>query len=125
PLRSLRRTLTSLGYQEIVSYSFVEPGLEASLQGGAEGIALANPISQDMSVMRAGLWAGLLKTLKYNQNRQQQRLRLFESGLVFQRADGKLHQPGKIGGLLWGSQLPQQWAEAQRHVDFFDAKGDV
>ena len=126
-LRELRRTLRSLGYQEIISYSFVAPELEARLQGGdAQAIRLSNPLSQDMSVMRGSLWSGLLKTLKHNQNRQQQRLRLFESGLVFNRDDnGETQQVAKLGGLLWGARQPEQWAAKSESVDFYDARGDV
>lgn len=125
-LRELRRTLRTLGYQEIISYSFVEPDLEARLQERhAEPIRLANPISQELSVMRGGLWSGLLKTLKHNQNRQQLRLRLFESGLVFNHEAGETHQVPRLGGLLWGARLPEQWAEKSESVDFYDARGDV
>ncbi len=125
-LRQLRRRLTAIGYQEVISYSFVEPELEKSLtRSDSEAITLANPISSEMSVMRRNLWPGLLQTLKHNQNRQQERVRIFESGLVFSRVEGEIHQEAMLGGLIWGNQAPEQWGEIARPSDFFDLKGDV
>jgi phenylalanyl-tRNA synthetase beta chain len=124
-LRSFRRHLVALGYQEVVTYSFVDPELEAALGGGTQALPLANPISQDMSVMRTNLWSGLLSTLKHNQNRQQNRLRLFESGLSFSFNNNKLEQKLKVACLLWGAVRPEQWAAASESVDFFDIKGDL
>ncbi len=125
-LKALRRILTGLGYQEIITYSFVDPKLEEILHDRhGEAMVLANPISQDMSVMRSNLWPGLIKTLKHNQHRQQSRARLFESGLRYQRLDGKIQQTPAIAGLLWGGRFPEQWGVRQESVDFFDLKGDV
>lgn len=125
-IKTIRSVLTNLGYQEVITYSFVEPKLAASLGGNPENaIVLANPISQDMSVMRSDLWAGLIKTLKYNQNRQQTRLRIFESGLKFMNKNNKVEQIPAVAGLIWGCLLPEQWADKPRKLDFFDIKGDV
>jgi phenylalanyl-tRNA synthetase beta chain len=126
PLRNMRDMLTGLGYQEIVTYSFVARELdEAFGEAGATAMTLANPISQDMAVMRRSLWPGLIKTLVHNQNRQQTRARLFETGLVFQSTNNKLEQTFKVGCLLWGGLKPEQWAEPERAADFFDIKGDA
>jgi len=125
-LKQLRRRLVSQGYQEVISYSFVEPELENKLsQQGVQAITLSNPISSEMSVMRRNLWSGLLQTLKYNQNRQQDRVRIFESGLVFSKTDDGIQQDAMLGGLIWGNQVPEQWAESARSNDFYDIKGDV
>lgn len=125
-IKAIRSTLSTLGYQEVLTYSFVEPKLEASLTNSkAEAIALLNPISQDMSVMRSTLWTGMIKTLKHNQNRQQSRVRIFESGLVFFNDNNELQQVPKVGGMIWGSQLPEQWTEPEQELDFYDLKGDV
>jgi len=124
--RRLRNSLNSYGYQEVISYSFVNPELEKQLALPEQDvIPLSNPISADMSVMRRNLWSGLLQTLKHNQNRQQERVRIFESGLVFYRADGEIRQEMKLGGLLWGSSNSEQWGRPARSVDFYDVKGDV
>ncbi len=125
-LKAIRSTFVGLGYQEVVTYSFVEPELADVLaSGSSKSITLANPISQDMSVMRPNLWAGLLLTLKHNQNRQQTRMRLFETGLVFSRSHKKIEQRVKVGCLIWGLQRPEQWSVSEREVDFFDIKGDA
>ncbi|HWK53105.1 MAG TPA: phenylalanine--tRNA ligase subunit beta [Hyphomicrobiales bacterium] len=122
----LRRLQVSLGYQEVVTYSFVDAELDAALaHAPTPPVALANPISQDMGVMRSSLWPGLIKTLKHNQNRQQERCRLFEIGLSFVRNNKELEQKIKVGSLIWGAALPEQWASVERSVDFFDLKGDV
>ncbi len=126
PLRSIRRALTARGYQEVVTYSFVAPELEAVLGAGTgQPVVLANAISQDMSVMRTSLWPGLVKTLVHNQNRQQMRARLFETGLVFNNINNKIEQVVKVGCLICGEQVPEQWGSASRPVDFFDIKGDA
>jgi phenylalanyl-tRNA synthetase beta chain len=125
-IKSIRNTLVGLGYQEVVTYSFVAPELAAVLgDGTGNEIKLANPISQDMSVMRSSLWPGLLTTLKYNQNRQQTRARLFESGLVFNNINNKIEQVVKVGCLIWGAHHPEQWGSVEKEVDFYDIKGDV
>ncbi|MCB0386976.1 MAG: phenylalanine--tRNA ligase subunit beta, partial [Bdellovibrionales bacterium] len=78
PLASVVDHLITLGYQEVVTYSFVEPKAQAILDPAANGIFLANPISADMAVMRSTLWPGMLEAVAYNQNRQQSRLKLME-----------------------------------------------
>jgi phenylalanyl-tRNA synthetase beta chain len=125
-LRSIRNLLCGLAYQEVVTYSFVPPDLNAALGAVAEeSLTLANPISQDMASMRTSLWPGLLKTLVHNQNRQQGRARLFETGLVFSFKNKQIEQKVKVGCLLCGSYLPEQWGSPAREVDFFDLKGDA
>ncbi|MDQ3773481.1 MAG: phenylalanine--tRNA ligase subunit beta [Pseudomonadota bacterium] len=121
----LRQVLCDRGYQEAITYSFVDPVNLGRLMPGVETLQLANPIASDMSVMRPSLWPGLLEALKDNQDRQAARVRLFEIGLVFRLADGKLEQCPKIGGVAFGPCVPEQWSEPRRAVDFFDVKNDV
>ncbi len=121
----LRQVLCDRGYHEAITYSFVDPVNLERLMPGVESLRLANPIASDMSVMRPSLWPGLLGALKHNQDRQVARVRLFEIGLVFHLADGKLDQRPKIGGVAWGSCVPEQWSEPHRTLDFFDVKNDV
>lgn len=124
-LDQLRRLLVTRSYQEAVTYSFVAPELQKLLDPTLEPLALANPISAEMAVMRTTLWAGLAQALVYNTNRQQGRVRLFESGLRFLPGDSGLRQERAIAGLAYGSAQPEQWGEAVRPVDFFDLKADV
>jgi phenylalanyl-tRNA synthetase beta chain len=121
----LRQALCDRGYQEAITYSFVDPVVQGRLMPGVETLRLANPIASDMSVMRPSLWPGLLGALKHNQDRQATRVRLFETGLVFRLVDGKLDQCPKIGGVAFGPCVPEQWSEPRRTLDFFDVKNDV
>lgn len=100
-LTRIREQLVALGYQEVITYSFIDPALSAMVAGADAGaIALENPISEDMSVMRTSLLPGLLATLQYNTNRQHDRLRLFETGLVFSRTDRQITQTAMLGGVV-------------------------
>ena len=123
--RRLKQHLVSCGYQEVITYSFVDPKIQALVTPDEENIELANPIASDMSVMRTSLWSGLLKTAQYNQNRQQSRLRFFESGLTFVKRDGRIVQEPVLAGLVAGSKAPENWSQSKQSVDFFDAKGDL
>jgi phenylalanyl-tRNA synthetase beta chain len=125
PLTSLRRQLVARGYQEAISYSFVAPELQKTLDPHGVAPALANPISSDMAVMRSSLLPGLVKALSHNLNRQQSRVRLFETGLVFRGELDSLEQTPMIGGLITGARLPEGWNGGRDKVDFFDLKGDV
>ncbi|HES77168.1 MAG TPA: phenylalanine--tRNA ligase subunit beta, partial [bacterium] len=82
-LNALKERMVSLGYREVISYSFVDAPLLEKLTPDQSPLILANPISSEMAAMRTTLWAGLISTLKYNLNRQQTRARLFETGLRF------------------------------------------
>jgi len=125
PLASLRRQLTARGYQEAITYSFVAPELQQVLLPEAVSPTLANPISADLSVMRASLFPGLIRSLEHNLNRQQSRVRLFESGLVFRGELDDLEQLPMIGAVACGSRLPEGWTGGREAVDFFDLKGDL
>ncbi len=122
--RLIKRRMLALGYQEAVTYSFVEAGLQAALEPELKPLALANPISEELAVMRTNLAAGLLNALRYNLNRQQDRIRLFEVGLVFRGQLNDLEQSKRIGGLLMGPRLGTSWL-GNDAVDFYDLKGDV
>jgi phenylalanyl-tRNA synthetase beta chain len=78
-----------------------------------------------MSHMRTSIWAGLIKTALYNLNRQQTRVRIFESGLVFNDVAGQLQQVPMLGGLIYGTVESEGWAVSARQVDFYDLKADV
>jgi phenylalanyl-tRNA synthetase beta chain len=124
PAGRLRRILVDRGFHEVVTYSFVDAEWDRRMSGDSGAIALANPISQDMAVMRTSLWPGLIKALIHNQSRQQSRIRLFEIGGIFSNRDGKNIQNNKISGIVSGTSLPEQWGVPARPVDFFDLKAD-
>jgi phenylalanyl-tRNA synthetase beta chain len=125
PLSILRRHLVSCGYQEAITYSMVEPGLLAKFDDQNKPVELINPISADMAVMRTSLWPGLVKALQHNQNRQQSRVRLFETGQRFIPSDQGLQQQDVFAGLIYGSRHPESWHGKAESVDYFDAKGDL
>lgn len=124
-LPRLRQTLIGGGYQEVVTYSFVDPERQREIDPTREPIPLANPLASDQAVMRTGLWPGLLDCIGYNRNRQQARVRVFETGLVFGRDGETIRQTPRIGGASIGPVDPEQWGDAGREADFFDLKGDV
>lgn len=117
--------MVSLGYQEAITYSFVEPSVQKAMFPTLEGIALANPISADMAVMRVSLWPGLLKALQHNLNRQQNHVRLFETGLRFRQEQKGLEQIQMLAGVVTGSRLAEGWYDGGEKVDFYDVKGDI
>lgn len=117
--------LVDRGYQEAITYSFIDAQLSDLITPSADVITLNNPIASDMNVMRRTVWPGLLTVMIHNQNRQSVRQRLFEMGLCFQKTDDGLEQVAYLGMLAVGSLYPEQWALAKRSVDFYDVKGDV
>ncbi len=132
-LSRIRDQLVARGYQEAITYSFVDPAIEALINPENEPIGLANPLSSEMSVMRTTLWSGLLKSLIYNLNRQQSRVRLFEIGLRFLQPPNEsremsladITQEKSIAGVVCGSRRSENWANRSQEVDFFDVKGDM
>ena len=123
-----RSQLISRGYQEVITYSFVDPEIQAVVDPGVTPVSLANPISADMAVMRTNLWSGLLSTAAYNLNRQQSRIRIFEMGQCFvpsEEGDLGLSQNMMLAGLICGSRAPVGWTSTKDKVDFYDIKGDL
>ncbi|MDP2030596.1 MAG: phenylalanine--tRNA ligase subunit beta, partial [Thiobacillus sp.] len=118
----LRQKVVDLDYQEVITYSFVDPAWEAALDASARPLLLANPIASQLSAMRTTLWGGMLETLRHNLNRQQERVRIFELGRVYASL---AEQPMKLGGLAYGDVQPEQWGASARRIDFFDIKGDL
>ncbi len=113
------------GYQEAITYSFVDEDIQKAVAPEMEVIRLKNPISSELAVMRTTLWCGLLKAALYNTNRQQTRVRLFETGLRFIKNDGETYQQKMLAGLVLGDIYNEQWGEKARKVDFFDIKADI
>ena len=124
-LGQIRQQLVALGYQEVVTYSFIEPSLADTLFPDQPGVSLQNPISADMAVMRTSILPGLITTLKYNESRQIERIRIFESGLVFQGSGEEITQTAMLAGLISGKKLPINWNNNKDLSDFYDLKGDI
>jgi phenylalanyl-tRNA synthetase beta chain len=124
-LPALRRLLVARGYQEAITYSFIDPKMFELFNPGVAPLMLANPISADMAAMRSSLWPGLVKALQHNLNRQQTRVRMFESCLRFVGQLEGLKQEAMLAGFICGGRLPEAWAHARDTVDFYDIKADV
>jgi len=117
--------LADRGYQEAITYSFVDARMQRLLFPGREALALANPISAELGEMRISLWPGLIEALRGNLRRQQERVRLFEVGTRFEMQGGRLAESQVIAGLITGPALPEQWGAEKRSVDFHDLKSDL
>ena len=128
-LAQLRQTVATLGYQEAISFSFADLKLEKQLNPNVQPLALANPISSDLAVMRSTLLSSLIPCVQYNLNRQQNRVRFFELGLRFdyQNASNidELKQIPTLALIAVGSRTPEQWHVKTQPMDFFDLKGEV
>ena len=131
---TIRAEMASLDYHEVINFSFVEESLELEIAGNADPIRLLNPIASHLAVMRSSLFPGLISNIRYNANRKQSRVRVFELGRVFSRdasvVDGPLtvsgvHQPQHLAGAAWGPYVEDQWGIPSRSIDFFDVKNDV
>lgn len=123
----MKLALVDNGYMEAISFSFSDAKLEALLDDKALGevLALANPISSDLAVMRRTLLSSLLPCVQYNLNRQQPRVRFFETGLSFVgQSISELVQTPSIAlvavGDIWDEQAYQN-----RALDFYDLKHDI
>jgi len=123
--QQVRQLLVDRGYQEAITYSFVEPRLQHLLDHEQEPLTLANPISNDMAVMRTNLWPGLMQAVINNYNRQQKRIRLYELGTRFIVSGKKIIEEKVVAGMLMGSPYPEQWGMERSQIDFYDLKGDI
>ncbi|MDD8058136.1 MULTISPECIES: phenylalanine--tRNA ligase subunit beta [Shewanella] len=127
-LKRVRSMFVARGFQEAVTYSFVDPKMQNLVHPGQEAMVLPNPISIEMSAMRLSMFTGLLTAVGYNQSRQQSRVRLFETGLRFvpdAQADSGVRQQAMLGAVISGVQNEEHWSMESKTVDFFDLKGDL
>ena len=128
-LPQLRQTLVTLGYQEAISFSFADLKLEKQLNPSVNPLALANPISSDLAVMRSTLLSSLIPCVQYNINRQQSRVRFFELGLRFDYQNAQniddLKQIPTLAMIAVGAKQTESWHGKPQPMDFFDLKGEV
>ena len=121
---SNERILTAMadrGYREVITYTFVDPALQRQLFPDAPALALANPISAELSEMRVSLWPGLLQACRENLRRQQKRVRLFELGKKFLLQGGPQHglrEVETLAGVATGARLPEQWGSGHEPTGF-------
>jgi len=125
PVSRIRQLLADRAYNEVITYSFIDQKTQKILDPEQQGIELKNPISADLSVMRTSLWPGLIKTLQYNLNRQQKRVKIFECGVKYIKQHAEINEENIISGVAYGGVYPEQWDVDGHNVDFYDIKGDV
>jgi phenylalanyl-tRNA synthetase beta chain len=123
-LQSIQQALCAAGYTEAINYSFTSRTLLAQFSMDEHVLPLANPLSSDLEVMRTALLPGLMETLSRNLRRQQDRVRFFETGTVFDQED-TLTESWHVAAVACGNSLPEQWGAASRATDFYDLKGDL
>ncbi len=144
----VKKRLVSTGYQEVVTYSFVEAGQQSRLRPDLKALPLANPLSSEMGVMRTTLLTGLMTTLQRNLSRQVTSLRVFETGLRFlanddglpidqldeytlashgagEQMDNSVQQQQMLAGLVAGKRDTQNWNSTDESASFFSAKADI
>ncbi|WOI56473.1 phenylalanine--tRNA ligase subunit beta [Palleronia sp. LCG004] len=122
--QTARRTCAALGYNEVVSYSFIDRNAATLFDGGDDAAMLENPISSEMSHLRPSLLPGLLQAAARNMKRGQSDLALFEVGTAFSGGEPG-EQAVEITGILTGRTGPKDVHGASRAIDTFDAKADV
>jgi len=120
----LRSSLVGLGYNEAVSLTFISHE-DAEQFSESPVIELANPISEEASIMRTSMVPGMLNMLAYNLNRGIDNVRLFEAGQVFQAVDRGAAELKQISLGATGSTTNPSWNQPSRPLSFFDLKGDV
>ncbi|MFW0861521.1 MAG: phenylalanine--tRNA ligase subunit beta [Dethiobacter sp.] len=132
-LKKTKQTLQSCGFAEVINYSFISTQDAEKLQIPAnsrlrQAVSLANPLSEEQSVMRTQLVSGLLSTIAYNKNRNQHDLKLFEQGSVYfaQELPQLLADERTVLGIAITGAFPgEHWQQKPLAVDFFDMKGTV
>jgi len=123
-LSTARRTTAALGYNECVTYSFIDKAAATLFGGGTDATMLANPISSEMSHMRPALLPGLLQASARNQARGLNNLAFFEAGDVFHGGEpGEQHT--HVTGILVGKTTAKDVHGTSRDVDIYDAKADA
>ncbi|WWO95309.1 MAG: phenylalanine--tRNA ligase subunit beta [Candidatus Dasytiphilus stammeri] len=129
-LNRVRTLLVDRGYQEVITYSFVNPEIQRLLHPKEKDLKLFNPISLELSAMRLSLWSGLISVMIYNQNRHQPKcMRLFEIGRRFLPKKNTHHvvqEDLMITGIISGNKYEDHWDNTSPcQMDFYDLKGDV
>ncbi|MEJ2161562.1 MAG: phenylalanine--tRNA ligase subunit beta [Chromatiales bacterium] len=118
-------TLVARDYEEAITYSFIDERSNGPFAGNGSDLVLSNPISSEMSVMRASLLPGLVSSAAANAARQQDRVRLFEIGKSFHGTLEAPEEVERIAAIACGSALPEQWGARAQPIDFYDIKSDL
>jgi phenylalanyl-tRNA synthetase beta chain len=120
----IKTQLNTIGYQEAINYSFVSAKQLDTYNLSENSIALKNPLTEEFAVMRTSLLPGMMETVKYNLRRQNESVKLFETGYVFNK-DKSIHQEDKLIAVSTGKRHSEHWGLGKEPVDYFDCKGDL
>ncbi|RBP51439.1 phenylalanine--tRNA ligase subunit beta [Arenicella xantha] len=123
--RQVRQSLVARDYREAITYSFIDAKSQ-SLFDDETPVKLANPLAENMSVMRTSLVPGLMNALQFNVNRQRERVRFFEIGASYHHDGAQYREVQRLAGVLCGPSKPAQWGvSGTQNVDFYDVKSDL
>lgn len=124
-VRQLRQSFVARDYREAITYSFIDRDAQALFDSELP-VKLANPLADNMAVMRTSLIPGLMSALQFNANRQRDRIRLFEIGASYHVNESGFREVQRFSGVVSGSRTPAQWAEEKsQNIDFYDLKSDL
>ena len=124
-INHINNLMLSLGYSEVINYSFISPLMSTLLGEHINTIDITNPLSIDMSIMRSSLLPGLLNNLSYNLKRQHRTIKLFESGKVFKNVNKTNQEAEMLAGIGYGLRMDEQWITKLETINFYDIKGDL
>lgn len=126
--KNLNNSLISFGFLEVVTYSMISRRYAEIFSENKEIIQLTNPLSEDLSNLRPSLIAGLLNVIRWNINRKNPNLKVFEIGNVFTgkgNSDSDVLETTKVAGALTGFSSQESWASKPKNVDFYELKGYI
>jgi len=123
--RQVRQSLVARDYREAITYSFIDPAVHA-IFSTEEPVKLANPLADNMAVMRTSLIPGLMGALQFNANRQHERIRFYEVGASYHKDGKAFREEQKLSGVVLGQVAATQWGLSKpQNIDFYDVKSDL
>lgn len=124
-LRTLKYQLTAAGLSEILTYSLLNKKYAAHFGEKERLVKVVNPISADFSTLRPSLLPGMVSIIRWNINRKNKNLKLFEIGNVFSSDGKKIVETKKVGAVFSGAAFDSNWKQKSIDCDRFDVKGVV
>lgn len=124
-VQKLKQMMISFGFSEAVTFDLVSPDMATSFLTEGEPVKLINPLSEEMAVLRSSLIPSLLNSVRWNINRGEKNLKLFEVGTKIKRLNGKNIEAATITGVMTGKLVEDTWKNKYQAGDFYDLKGIV
>jgi len=120
----IKTQMCNLGYLEAINYSFVSEKQLNDFNLASDSFALKNPLTEEFAIMRTSLLPGMMQTIKYNLRRQNDSIKMFETGNVFHKRSN-IQEDDKILAVCTGKRHIEHWGLSKDSIDFFDCKGDL